>query len=214
MDSVFGFVGADYALIAADRGQARSIQVLKSDQDKSFPLDQNKLLVCSGDAGERDQFCEYIQKNIHLERFRGSRALSTHATAHRIRNELAHALRHGPYNVNLLLAGFDSAPVSASSPSSSSSSSSSPAPSGTPSLWFIDYLASAQKLNFAVHGHAAYFLMSVLDKNYRAGLTLDEGIELVKLLIHELSVRYLVKHRSFLIKIVNAEGNTREIIID
>ena len=207
MDSVFGFVGADYVLVAADRGQNRSIQVLKSDQDKSFPLDNNKLLICSGDAGDRDQFCEYIQKNVHLERFRASRALSTHATAHRIRNELAHALRHGPYNVNLLLAGWDE-----SSPSSAPSSSSQPL--GAPSLYFIDYLASVQKLNFAVHGHAAYFLMSVLDKNYRPDMTLDEGVELARMCINELSVRYLVKHRSFLLKIVNAEGNSREILIE
>ncbi|MDP2434599.1 MAG: proteasome subunit beta [archaeon] len=212
MDSVFGFVGDGYALIAADRGQARSIQVLKSDQDKSFALDHNKILVCSGDAGDRDQFCEYIQRNVHLERLRSSHPLSTHATAHRIRHELAHALRHGPYNVNLLLAGFDSSPVSASSAGGAASSDDQPA--GSPSLWFIDYLASAQKLNFAVHGHAAYFVMSVLDKNYRQGLSLEEGLELVRLCINELSVRYLIKHRSFLVRVVDATGNTREIILE
>lgn len=225
-DSVFGFVGKDYTMIVADRGQARSIQVLKSDQDKSFRLDKNKLLVCSGDAGDRDQFCEYIQKNVHLNRLRSGFSMSTHATASMIRNELATALRRGPYNVNLLLAGFeeDRTPSSSSASSSSSSASASSstvtdddtpqaaASSGSPSLWFIDYLASAKQLDYAVHGHAQYFLSSVLDRHYRKGLSVAEGFELVRLCIKEIGDRYLIKHRSFLVRWVDASGNESEEI--
>lgn len=51
-----------------------------------------------------------------------------------------------PYFVNLLLAGFDT--------------------TEGPSLYYMDYLASLNKLDFAVHGYGSFFALSVLDRYY------------------------------------------------
>lgn len=72
-----------------------------------------------------------------------------------MRNELATALREGPYQVNLLIGGVDQS---------------------SPSLYYIDYLGSMHKMNYAVHGYAAYFLLSVLDRLYTKDMTLEQVI--------------------------------------
>ena len=55
-----------------------------------------------------------------------------------------------PYQVNLLLAGYDK--------------------EDGPSLYFMDYLASMNKCPFAAHGYGAFFSYSILDRNYRDGM--------------------------------------------
>ena len=52
--------------------------------------------------------------------------------------------------VNLLLAGYDK--------------------TEGPSLYFMDYLASSNKVPFGAHGYGSFFTVSILDRNYREGL--------------------------------------------
>jgi 20S proteasome subunit beta 4 len=216
--------------LAADMNAARSIMVMESSQDKILELDDNKILAAAGDAGDRDQFCQFVQKNVHLNRLRFGNRMSTHATANWTRAELAKLLRSAPVSTNLLLAGFDFEESDSErkkketmadddnnndndeGSSSSSSSGSLSGKKGKPSLWFLDYLASALPTNFAAHGYAAYFITSVLDKNYSPGMNEQQVIELVRLCIHELEVRFVMKHPKFLVKIVDRNGVRQQII--
>lgn len=43
MDTVFGFVGTDYALLVADQDVARSIMVLSSEREKIKRIDDHKV---------------------------------------------------------------------------------------------------------------------------------------------------------------------------
>jgi hypothetical protein len=43
---------------------------MKDDEDKSYVLDAHKLILASGEAGDRIQFCEYISKNLALYNLR------------------------------------------------------------------------------------------------------------------------------------------------
>ena len=52
-------------------------------------------------------FTEYVQKNMALYEISNGLKLSTPAAASFVRNELAVALRKGPYQTNLLLGGYD-----------------------------------------------------------------------------------------------------------
>ena len=81
MDVCMGVCGKDYALIVTDSSQTRSIVVTKRDEDKILQLDSSKLLGIAGPAGDRYQFGEYIQKNIHLYKLRTDVNLTTHAAA-------------------------------------------------------------------------------------------------------------------------------------
>ena len=82
------------------------------------------------------QFAEFIGANIALYSMRNETELGPSAVANFVRGELAKSLRSKkPYNVNLLLGGVD--PITKE-----------------PSLYWLDYLASAAKVPYAAHGYA------------------------------------------------------------
>eukprot|EP01091_Cochliopodium_minus_P002942 TRINITY_DN12773_c0_g1_i1.p1 TRINITY_DN12773_c0_g1~~TRINITY_DN12773_c0_g1_i1.p1 ORF type:complete len:194 (+),score=38.61 TRINITY_DN12773_c0_g1_i1:71-652(+) len=191
MDSIIGFVGKDYVLIAADTMQTRSIVVMKNNLDKVLVLDEYKLLSCVDlSAGDRDHFSDYIQRNLHFYELKNDKKLSTNATANYTRRELANALRsRNPYNVNILLGGVDK---------------------GIPSLYYIDYLASSNKLNFGAHGYCSYFVLSIFDKYWKSDMSLEEGKQLLKRIIEEIHKRFSFNQANFTVKIVDKDG-AREI---
>lgn len=99
---------------------------------------------------------------------------------------MAKALRKGPYQTNLLLAGFDEQ-------------------EGV-SLYYMDYMASLAKVNFGAHGYAANFVLSVFDRDWTKGMNVEQGLEVIRRCIHELRVRFLISQPVFVIKIVDKDG--------
>lgn len=114
-------------------------------------------------------------------------------------------MRKRPYQVNLLLGGYD-------------------ADDGA-SLYYIDYMGTKQKTNYAAHGYCANFVLSVMDRHWKvrarvcvrplgdsagralqAGMTLAEGLDLVRKCIHELQTRFMLNQKAFMVKIVDAAG--------
>ena len=64
-----------------------------------------------------------------------------------MRTELAQFLRKSPYNVNVLMGGFDKL-------------------EGEARLYWMDYLGTLQRVTKGAHGYGAYFVNSVLDNNF------------------------------------------------
>ncbi|KAJ3216480.1 Proteasome subunit beta type-4 [Dinochytrium kinnereticum] len=193
MEVLIGIVGKDFVLTAADTTSARSIVVQKQGEDKSRELNKHNLLLFSGEAGDTVQFAEYIQRNTRLYGIRHGVQLSTKAAASYTRKELATSLRsRNPYSVNCLIGGVDE--------------------KGTPELYWLDYLSSCVKLNFAAHGHASYFVMSTMDRYWKEGLSVAESIALLKKCLDELKVRYLINLSNFIVKVVDKDG-IREVKI-
>ncbi|CAA6662743.1 unnamed protein product [Spirodela intermedia] len=178
--------GDGFAVVAADTSATSSILVHKTNEDKIMKLDSHKLLGASGEPGDRVQFTEYIQKNVHLYQFRNGIPLTTAAAANFTRGELATALRKNPYNVNLLMAGYDKGIG--------------------PSLYFIDYLATLHKVEKGAFGYGSFFCLSLMDRYYHSGMSLPEAIKLVDECIMEIRSRLIVAPPNFLIKIVDKDG--------
>jgi 20S proteasome subunit beta 4 len=99
---------------------------------------------------------------------------------------LATALRKGPYQTNLLLAGYDE--------------------TSNITLYFMDYMASLSSVNFGAHGYAANFILSVFDRDWKKGLTFDEGMEVVRKCLYELKTRFLISQPVFTVKVVDQTG--------
>eukprot|EP00008_Paramoeba_atlantica_P007046 CAMPEP_0201490128 /NCGR_PEP_ID=MMETSP0151_2-20130828/25148_1 /ASSEMBLY_ACC=CAM_ASM_000257 /TAXON_ID=200890 /ORGANISM="Paramoeba atlantica, Strain 621/1 / CCAP 1560/9" /LENGTH=201 /DNA_ID=CAMNT_0047875957 /DNA_START=145 /DNA_END=750 /DNA_ORIENTATION=- len=194
METLIGIVGADFVLMAADANQARSIVLMKDDVDKIRLLDGNKLLGAVGNPSDCDMFGEFIDKNTTLYRLRTGISLSTDATAHWTRRKLANALRKGPYQCDLMIAGVDRE--------------SGPDSPLVPSLYYMDYLSSLNQLDFAVHGYASNFILSVLDKYHRPGMDREEVLSLLRTCLHELKTRFVIKAPKFIVKVVDKDGIT------
>eukprot|EP01087_Luapelamoeba_hula_P010956 TRINITY_DN292_c0_g1_i1.p1 TRINITY_DN292_c0_g1~~TRINITY_DN292_c0_g1_i1.p1 ORF type:complete len:226 (-),score=64.93 TRINITY_DN292_c0_g1_i1:15-692(-) len=185
-DSLLGIVGDGFVLIASDASASRSILRIKEDEDKIALLDSHKMLAGAGPTGDRVQFSEFIAKNVKLYKYRNNLTLSTHATANYLRGELAESLRSSPYQVNLLLGGWDK--------------------QNGASLYFIDYLASMHKMDFAAQGYAGYFALSTMDRYYRKGLSVPEAVAILKACIRELALRLVIAQPNWIIKIVDKDG--------
>ncbi len=70
----------------------------------------------------------------------------------------------------------------------------------------MDYMASLSKVNFGAHGYAANFILSVFDRDWKKGMNLQEGLEVIRRCIHELRTRFLISQPVFILKVVDATG--------
>jgi len=170
-------------LIGGNAG--RSIIVYQHTQDKIMELSSNKAMAIVGPQGDCAHFGEYIQKNIVLYELRNEFSMSTNAVANYVRNSLAEALRKGPYEVNLLLGGVDAK---------------------GPSLYYLDYLGSMAKVNFGAHGYASNFCLSVFDRYWKPDMDLEQGKEVLKKCLNELSKRFIVSYPQWKFKLVTKDG--------
>lgn len=188
MDTVFGVEYEGGVILAADQSNARSILTYQSNLDKITQLSSHSALGVSGPNSDLVNFSEYISKNLALyELSNDGLKLSTHAQANFCRGELATALRKGPYQVNCLLGGYD-------------------AKTGKGSLYWLDYLAALAKVNYGCQGHAAAFCLSIMDRDWREGMTQEEAVAIVDKCIKELQVRFLISQPNFIVKVVDKDG--------
>ena len=194
MECLFGLVGKDFVLLAADTLSIRSIAIMKHNQNKIKTLNDHNLLAYAGEGGDTFVFAEYVQKNMQLYTIRNSLALPPRPTASYTRRLLADALRtREAYQVNVLVGGFDTG-------------------EGRGKLFWIDYLAAMAEVPFAAHGYGAYFCLSLMDRLYRPDMELEEAKELLRKCIQELKVRFLVNFTGFTVKLVDKDG-IREVTL-
>mmetsp|Transcript_19483 Transcript_19483/g.35239 ORF Transcript_19483/g.35239 Transcript_19483/m.35239 type:complete len:192 (+) Transcript_19483:69-644(+) len=186
MDTVLGIKGDGFTLIAADRTSARSIMVFNQSEDKITELDSHKIIGQSGPQCDTANFAEYIQKNMTLYELNNDMKLSTFATANFMRRQLATALRKGPYQTNILLGGFDE--------------------NAGASLYFLDMYSALTPVNFGAHGYASNFCLSIFDREYKDGMSVEEAKDVIDKCIAELHTRFLISQPNFLIKIVDKDG--------
>mmetsp|Transcript_28126 Transcript_28126/g.64368 ORF Transcript_28126/g.64368 Transcript_28126/m.64368 type:complete len:160 (-) Transcript_28126:80-559(-) len=146
------------------------------------------MMGMSGPNSDLVNFSDFIRANVKLyELMNNGATLTTDAQANFVRGTLATALRKGPYQVNLLLGGFDVADKKAG-------------------LYYMDYMASMHPVNFGVQGYASNFCLSIFDRDWKEGLTQEEGVKIVEKCINELQTRFLVAQPNFIIKVVDEKG--------
>jgi 20S proteasome subunit beta 4 len=188
MEVLLGITGKDFTLIAASKAAMRGATILKVSDDKTRQLNKHTLMAFSGEAGDTVQFAEYIQANAQLYSMRNETDLSPSALANFVRGELASSLRsRKPYNVNLLLGGVD--PIT-----------------HKPSLYWLDYLASLASVPYAAHGYAQYYCLSLLDKHHQPDISLERGMELLRLCADELKRRLPIDFKGLIVKVVTKDG--------
>ena len=173
MDTVFGIAGKEWVLVVTDTAVNRSIFSLKHDEDKIMDLNQFKVVGAAGEQTDRYQYTNYIKRNLELQEFRTGCEMGVEATANYMRTELATALRKGPYQVNLLIGGYDLQEKRAK-------------------LFWMDYLGTLQQVNKGAQGYAGYFVNSVLDNHFKHDMSLEQGMEAARQCIRELRTRFMI----------------------
>lgn len=189
MDTVFGVSYNGGVVLATDQVNARSILMYQQNLDKIAELSSHSAMGVSGPNCDLVNFSEYVSKNLKLyELSNDGMKLSTHAQANYCRGELAKALRKGPFQVNIILGGYDEK-----------------TPTGG-SLYVMDYMGSCVKANYGAQGYASNFCLSIMDRDWDEGLTQDQAIKIVEKCIKELKMRFLMNQNNFILKVVDKEG--------
>lgn len=189
MDIILGIRVQGATLIATSKAATRGISILKDTDDKTRNLNSHNVVAYTGESGDTVQFAEYVQANIQLYTMRENGVeLSPKATASFVRNQLATSLRsRKPYQVSVLLGGYDTK-------------------TGEALLNWIDYLGTQVELPYAAHGYAAFYCTSLFDRHYRADMSMDEGLELMRLALAELERRMPVDFKGVYVKVVDQDG--------
>jgi len=194
METSFGLIGKGYVIIAADTTAAHSVVKMKIDEDKIKTLSPHLLMAYSGEPGDTVQFAEFVERNIRLYQIRNLYPLRPSAAASWIRRALADSLRsRSPYEVNLLLGGYDTA-------------------TDDPHLYWMDHLGTLAEVPYAAHGYGAFFVLGLLDRYHDPNAPLEEGLATLKRCIDQVSKRLIVSPDRYKIKVVDKEG-VREVAV-
>lgn len=149
-------------------------------------LDSHKIVAAAGPQADCVQFLEYIKRNIALKEFRSGLKASTKGIANFVQTELATALRKNPYQVDMLLGGYDQGEGA--------------------SMFFIDYLGAMVPINYGAHGYAKHFISATMDRHWRPKMNLEEALDLARKCIKELHTRFIINQPTFIIKVADENG--------
>ena len=202
---------------AGGRHQRESVHY--DDEDGRSPVEKltpNVLMLYTGEAGDSVQFSEYVQANVKLYGILNDVELSPSEAAFFTRREISEALRtrvswsgregargtlelwnmhtntlgvQNAKSVNVLVGGYDKAQNSAS-------------------LYWIDYLGNVAKVQHGAHGYTAYYISSIMDRQYKEDLTREEGIQIMKKCIGEIRSRFVANLPNFKAQLIDATGIT------
>lgn len=188
MEVACGIAFKDFAIVATDSVSVNfGILMVKHNLKKMYHLTDKLLMGVNGETGDTDQFAEYVEKNIQLYKIRNGFELSPKAAATWIQRTLASYLRsRTPYTVNLIIAGYDD--------------------ENGAELYYIDNLATMNKVPYALHGYAMMFGFGVIDKLYNENMNEQEAYELMKRILYQLNKRVAASVPVFNVKIVKKDG--------
>lgn len=75
-----------------------------------------------------------------------------------------------------------------------------------PELYWMDYFAAVNKLPFAAHGYAAFFVMSLMDRHYHKEMDFEQAKELMRKCFREIKTRFIANLPQFVVKVVDKDG--------
>ena len=185
MHSLVGLCGKDWVILAADSSLSHSIICVSESYDRIAEVDSRHLLSVEGETYDCVSLKELIQGRTAYYHYRNGVELTTEALAHSIRHCLADAIRKDPYKCNCFLAGYDGEKAS---------------------LYYLDYLGSLQKVPYGSHGYHGYLVLSVFDKHYKPDMTLEQGMELMKMVLKQIRTRFVAGSHGFIVKVIDKDG--------
>lgn len=75
-----------------------------------------------------------------------------------------------------------------------------------PSLYWMDYLGTMQRVNYGAHGYAAFFSTSTMDRYWKPGMTEEEAADLLATCVAQLKTRFIIHQPNFTVRVVSASG--------
>lgn len=189
MDTIIGVAFDDFVIIAADKSECRGILRFTEDRIKIHKLTTHVAMAISGEAGDCDQFSNFVQANFELEKFRDDGWEVTLKRAfHWITWELAQDIRsNSPYGVFPVLGGYDFDEKRGK-------------------LYWLDYLGTGVEVSYGGHGYGESFAIGYLDRYHKPNMSKEQAIECVKGALDAIQTRVVIGQNRFQMIIADKEG--------
>lgn len=186
LQCLLGIKCDEFVMVAADQNNSQGIVIIKNDEQKIVKVSDSLMMGVVGDPGQAAQFTQFVMRNVDLYQMKNGYGLSTEAMVHFIRQNLVAGLRTDtPFNLNLILAGFDETGGQ---------------------LYYLDYVASCIKVPYACHGYGGFLSLGILDKAYKPDLKLSEAYSVLTECVQEIQRRMLINLSSFQVCVIDRNG--------
>lgn len=70
----------------------------------------------------------------------------------------------------------------------------------------MDYFGAMHQVQYACQGYAGAMTSGILDKGYKANMTPQEALQLVKKCIEEMRTRFLLRHPVWILRSIDKDG--------
>lgn len=187
-----GVRGADFVVVAADAAFRRGTVSMSGEVDKIVEVDDRQVLCAVGDAGESDEFCEFVRETLNLYQIRGGGRPTGAQAAHFVRRQMVAARRDERRlpQLKMLLASIDQSAA----------------------LFWLDETGAATELPFAAHGLGAALVLGHLDRAYTNDISVEDALSLVDACLAQLHERYAASTASgFVVKVISSKGERRHL---
>ncbi|MGC8948845.1 MAG: archaeal proteasome endopeptidase complex subunit beta [Thermoprotei archaeon] len=161
-----GVVCKDGVVLAADRKVTAGHLVAHKIGRKILPIDTHALITIAGLVADAQALVDVLRANASLYRIRNKRPIPINAIAS-LASNILFGSRFLPYIVEVNVGGYDL---------------------HGPSLYSIDFFGSVtNERNYVARGSGSPVALGVLEKEYREGIAIDEGVRIATLAVHSAS---------------------------
>lgn len=161
-----GIVCKDGVVLAADRKVTAGHIVAHKIGRKILPIDVHALITIAGLVADAQALVDVLKANASLYKIRNKRPMPINAIAS-LASNILFGSRFLPYIVEINVGGYDL---------------------HGPSLYSIDFFGSVtNERNYVARGSGSPVALGVLEKEYREGITINEGVRIAALAVQSAS---------------------------
>ncbi len=153
-----GMVCKEGILLASESKASMGNMIVNKDVQKVFKIDDKIGITIAGMVSDAQQLINILKAEISLHKLETNEEMNISAVAHLL-SQIMYSRRMFPYYTQIIIGGIDS----------------------TGSYIFsFDPTGSCMKENYVSTGSGSPFVYGVLEKDFREGMTIEQGKKLIR----------------------------------
>ncbi len=153
-----GMVCKEGILLASESKASMGNMIVNKDVQKVFKIDDKIGITIAGMVSDSQQLINILKAEISLHKLETNEEMKISAVAHLL-SQIMYSRRMFPYYTQIIIGGIDS----------------------TGSYIFsFDPTGSCMKENYVSTGSGSPFVYGVLEKDFREGMTIEQGKKLIR----------------------------------
>lgn len=185
MDALFGMSTKTFVILASDTFFRNNVVVSQSEQAKCTKVTRKSAVLHMGNQGDCHRLASLVKEILKMAAFADDLVVTERTISHLVQNQIYGRLRKAPVDVQCIIGGMEE---------------------GEGSLYMVDRYGAIAKGTYFSLGYASYFCYSAMDLKYRADLTEEEAIELIKEIYRGAKSKLVISYGDLDIKVITSQG--------